>query len=409
MAAEILGVRETFPIDDREGAESYVVIGRNGGHFRVSASARRLLRMVDAGLGFPEMAEHLEGSAGRRYSAAELEEGYRRIVGQIEESDHASAGRLPATFWLKRTLLQEGLVRVLAGRLAAAFRPAFVLPALLAVAAATALLFRADPDLRLAATSFWPAYGLFVASLLVHELGHAAACARYGAPPSDVGFTMYLVYPAFYSDVTSAWRLRRWQRVVVDLGGNYFQLLVGALYAAIYLATGTAAFHGAFLLILYGAAFSLNPIFKFDGYWVLADALGVVHLGRQPLRIARHLVLRLLGRPVEPLPWPRSVIAVLAVYTPLSLAFWVLFLTRLVPALWQHSVRLPGELARAFGALSGAGQGGVSPWLAWKGLGVSLFFLLISYWMLLRLLRRAADALRHAVRHHAAVGSSTAR
>ena len=53
LSAEIGGVREALPIDDREEAESYLVIGRNGGHFRVSASARQLLRMVDAGLGFP--------------------------------------------------------------------------------------------------------------------------------------------------------------------------------------------------------------------------------------------------------------------------------------------------------------------------------------------------------------------
>jgi putative peptide zinc metalloprotease protein len=401
-------VRETLPIDDREEGESYIVIGRNGGHFRVSASARQLLRMVDAGLGFPEMAEQLAAASGRRYSPAELEEGYQRIVGQIEESDRASSGRLPAAFWFKRTLLPEGVVRALAGRLAAAFRPAVALPALLAIATAAVLLFRTNPDPRIAAATFWPAYGLFVASLLVHELGHAAACARYGAPPSDIGVTMYLVYPAFYSDVTSAWRLRRWQRVVVDLGGNYFQLAVGAVYATVYLATGAAACRGAFLLILYGAAFSLNPIFKFDGYWVLADALGVVHLGRQPLRIVRHLLLRLLGRPVEPLPWPRSVIAALAVYTPLSLAFWLFFLTRLVPALWQHSARLPGELARAIGALQGVAEGEASPWLAWKELGVSIFFLLISYWMLFRLLRAALDLLRRALRHRSAPAADPA-
>jgi putative peptide zinc metalloprotease protein len=39
--------------------------------------------------------------------------------------------------------------------------------------------------------SFGIGYLLFLCSLLVHELGHAAACVRYGARPGAIGATMY--------------------------------------------------------------------------------------------------------------------------------------------------------------------------------------------------------------------------
>ena len=55
----------------------------------------------------------------------------------------------------------------------------------------------------------------------------------FGALPDRIGIGIYVIYPALFSDVTAAWRLSRGQRVLVDLGGSYFQLLVTvALLAA---------------------------------------------------------------------------------------------------------------------------------------------------------------------------------
>ena len=72
--------------------------------------------------------------------------------------------------------------------------------------------------------------------------GHASASARYGVPARDIGFGLYLIYPVFYNDVTSAWRLPRRQRVVIDLAGTFFQFLVGAVYALVGRVTGQDVF-----------------------------------------------------------------------------------------------------------------------------------------------------------------------
>ncbi len=105
-----------------------------------------------------------------------------------------------------------------------------------------------------------------------------------------------MIYPAFYSDVTDAWRLRRWQRVIVDLSGMYFQLVIGAAYAIAWQCSGWRPFRMAIYGILASGLINLNPILRFDGYWVLCDLLGVTNLGRQPVRLARNLFLRLRGQ-----------------------------------------------------------------------------------------------------------------
>src|SRR5690349_2997126 len=67
---------------------------------------------------------------------------------------------------------------------------------------------------------------LAVASAGFHELGHAAACRYSGATPGGMGMGLYMVWPAFYTDVTDSYRLPRGDRLRVDLGGIYFNAIV---------------------------------------------------------------------------------------------------------------------------------------------------------------------------------------
>jgi putative peptide zinc metalloprotease protein len=132
---------------------------------------------------------------------------------------------------------------------------------------------------------------------------------------------------------------------VVDLGGVYFQLVVGAGYVFGYALTGWEPLRVATVFILGSCLFSLNPILKFDGYWVVADALGVTNLDRQPGRVVRHLWARLRGRPAPALPWSPSVTIMLAAYSALTICFWAWFLWRIAPTLLSHAARAVGVIA----------------------------------------------------------------
>ena len=100
------------------------------------------------------------------------------------------------------------LVQVLFTRPAAA-----VVVALIAVA--HGLAYRQvgfPPNLQLENVNYPLLYGVMLASFLLHELGHLAACRRWHCPHGPLGFGLYFFNPVFYVNVTAAWRLNRRQR-----------------------------------------------------------------------------------------------------------------------------------------------------------------------------------------------------
>ena len=132
---------------------------------------------------------------------------------------------------------------------------------------------------------------------LVHEVGHAAACHYGGAKPGVIGFGVYLVFPAFFTNVTDSYRLGRSGRLRTDLGGLYFNVWCLLVLGSWYLITGSG-------LALLGIVFmqvemvqQLIPTVRFDGYYVLADLAGVPDLFAR----VRPVLLSLVpGRPTDP-------------------------------------------------------------------------------------------------------------
>lgn len=117
---------------------------------------------------------------------------------------------------------------------------------------------------------------LFV--LLFHELGHATGMRHVGQQPHEIGFGFYLIFPVFFANVSNAWLVDRKSRFVVNLGGIYFQLLASViLYIGIAFTDGhtQAWLTLAFKSNLATALFVLIPFIRNDGYWLLADFLGL--------------------------------------------------------------------------------------------------------------------------------------
>jgi putative peptide zinc metalloprotease protein len=280
--------------------------------------------------------------AQEHVSPDDVEASYRRLVQRIAATE-AQSSESKGGFWFRRSIVPASYVARIAQPCSPAFHPGVAALFVAAIVLAAAMTFRAGVHPEI--SHFWPGYGLFLASLIAHELGHASACARYGAKPSEIGLTIYLIYPAFYSDVSAAWVLKRWQRVVVDLGGVYFQLVVGAVYALALALSGWEPLRVALMFIVGSCLFSLNPILKFDGYWVVADVLGVTNLSRQPARIVRHVLDRVRGLSTPPLPWSRFVTTVLMLYSVLGIGFWAWFLWTIARTLVPQVRRSVGMIA----------------------------------------------------------------
>jgi putative peptide zinc metalloprotease protein len=328
-------------IDTSERRPVYLLTRQNGAYVRLSPSAYQLLRLRVAGVSSEEIAHRLESQGAARVNPEQLEVAYQAMLESIRRIEDEFR---PTFFglWIKRRLMSQTLVARIGGRLSVLYRgvaPALLL-SIVAIAAwrATSYSYALDPT----GMDFWVAYLLLALSLLVHEFGHASACARFGAPPGEIGAAVYLIWPALYTNVSAAWRLRRWERVVVDVGGAYFQLVAAAAYTLLFEMTGYAPLKMATLMIGANVIWMLNPVFKFDGYWLLSDALGVTNLSQQPARIGRYVRARLRGDSSAALPWPAGINLFMIAYGVVSIGGWMFFMVFLLPWLWtKHLTSYP--------------------------------------------------------------------
>jgi hypothetical protein len=178
---------------------------------------------------------------------------------------------------------------------------------------------------------------------------------------------LYLAWPAFYTDVSDAYRLDRRGRLRTDLGGVYFNVVVILVMVAVYAAT--RSLEALLLLVVIEhleIAHQLLPVVRLDGYYIVADLTGVPDLFARIGVILRSL---LFWRPADPRltvlkRWVRvTVTAWVLVVVPLivlELLIVLIHLPRILGTSWDSAHRLAAASGHAFGhgqVLSGLSDG----------------------------------------------------
>jgi putative peptide zinc metalloprotease protein len=132
----------------------------------------------------------------------------------------------------------------------------------------------------------------------IHELGHGLVCHRYGGVVREAGLVLAIFTPMAYIDASCSWSFRsRWQRIHVAIAGIYVELIVAAICIMVWTqATSPVVRQQLYNVILMASIatilFNLNPLMKFDGYYVLSDLLQIPNLAT----LSREAVQRLIGR-----------------------------------------------------------------------------------------------------------------
>jgi putative peptide zinc metalloprotease protein len=143
-------------------------------------------------------------------------------------------------------------------------------------------------------------WSVFVLIKLIHELGHAFSCRRFGGECHELGIMFLVFIPTPYVDASAVWASpSRWHRMFVDAGGMIVELFVAALLAIVWVNIGDRTSLGA--VLCYNAmliasvstlVFNANPLLRYDGYYILSDFLEIANLRQKSSEYALGLIKR---------------------------------------------------------------------------------------------------------------------
>ena len=337
--AELLG-----PVNGSGYREGAALVRRADGQMvQLGPLMYALLEAVNGRRDATELANAVSTQLGRTVTEAQVERLAQKLSeqGLLAGTEHAAPPRRNPLLALRWKVLVSNprITQRLAAPFTWLFRAWVVWPSMLVfgivlwfvfihkgVASATAQAFN-NPTLLLLV------FLLAVVSAGIHELGHAAACRYGGASPGGMGMGLYLVWPAFYTDVTDAYRLPRRGRLRVDLAGLYFNALVANITMAVWLVVRKDALLLLVALQVLQMVKQLSPMIRADGYHILADATGIPDLYSQMGPTLRRL-------------WPggRREASALTGWARLLVTLWVLIIIPVLVSLMLGAVLLLPKL-----------------------------------------------------------------
>ncbi|HQF60772.1 MAG TPA: efflux RND transporter periplasmic adaptor subunit [Verrucomicrobiota bacterium] len=123
----------------------------------------------------------------------------------------------------------------------------------------------------------------------IHEFGHATTCRYFGGEVHEMGAAMICFSPVGYVDASDSWMMpQRKHKIFVALAGIYVEFIIASIAAHVWLYSPpgllqSIAFNAMLTASLNTVFFNMNPLMKFDGYYVVSDLLEVPNLRTKAL------------------------------------------------------------------------------------------------------------------------------
>jgi putative peptide zinc metalloprotease protein len=153
---------------------------------------------------------------------------------------------------------------------------------------------------------------VFIVTKLIHEFGHGLACTvltgRERAPVGsrrargevhEMGVMLLVLLPVPYVDASAAWAIRsKWRRVLVNAAGMHAELATASVAALLFVSSTPGSlvhalsYNAVFIAGVTTLLFNANPLLRYDGYYILADAIEQPNLSTRSRDAVRALVRR---------------------------------------------------------------------------------------------------------------------
>lgn len=264
---------------------------------------------------------------------------------------------------------------------------------------------------------------------VIHELGHAYAAKRFGVRVPAMGLAFLVMWPYLYTDVGETWKLGdRRKQFVIAAAGMAAELSL-AVFATLAWALAPEGAMKAMLFVLATStwlitlAINASPFMRFDGYFLLSDALDFPNLHERAAACGRWWVRTTFFRLPEAMPEPGLaprnvrwlvVFALLTwayrltVFLGIAIAVYFMFfkllgiLLMLVEVIWFIVKPLWSETAYVLRHWSAVR-------FAWRPIGAAAALALVAVWLLPVASEVTAPGLLRAEREQAVYAPFAAR
>lgn len=118
----------------------------------------------------------------------------------------------------------------------------------------------------------------------LHEFGHATTCRHFGGEVHEMGVCLMLFTPCGYVDASDAWMMRhKRHKLYVTAAGVFTELIIASIAAHLWLVlpdgiARSLAFNAMIVASVNTIIFNINPLMRFDGYYVVCDLLEIPNL-----------------------------------------------------------------------------------------------------------------------------------
>ena len=155
----------------------------------------------------------------------------------------------------------------------------------------------------------WLAVALGFTKVL-HEFGHGLACKRFGGQCHEMGAMLLVLTPCLYCNVSDSWMLpSKWQRAAIGAAGMYVELVLAAACTFVWWFSAPGLLHYLCLNVMFVGSvstllFNVNPLLRYDGYYILSDLVEVPNLRQKASTILRRQATGwILGVAAQPDPF----------------------------------------------------------------------------------------------------------
>ena len=135
---------------------------------------------------------------------------------------------------------------------------------------------------------------------ILHEMGHALTATRYGVRVAHMGVALLVMFPMMYTDTSESWKLSSSrQRLAIASAGIIAELALAGLATLAWSLSPDGSVKSALFFLattswLLTLLVNVSPFLRFDGYFILMDAIDFPNLHQRSGAFARIWLRRVL-------------------------------------------------------------------------------------------------------------------